>query len=102
MLPYRETRELLEAYGIPLAPEILASSVDEAAEAAGRLASSDNACVVKLVCAAHSHKSEGGFVKLDLRGPDAVRAACLEMLARLAQGEVCEGILVQPMIRSHM
>jgi succinyl-CoA synthetase beta subunit len=101
MRPHRETKGLLEAYGIPLAAEVLASSVDEAVEAAGRVAFPDHACVVKLVSPGHSHKTEAGFVKLELRSPGAVRAACLDLLSRLGPGEAYEGILVQPMIRSN-
>lgn len=100
MLSYRETHGLLSRYGIPPAPGFLARTPEEAMEASDRMTGSDNACAVKLISALHTHKSGKGFVRLSLRGHEAVGTACREMLAQLAQGEEYEGILVQPMIRS--
>jgi acetate---CoA ligase (ADP-forming) len=67
----RSTRELLEAYGIPLVPERTAESADEAAAAAAELGFP---AVVK-TAAAGAHKTESGGVALDLRDEEQVREA---------------------------
>ena len=66
-----EARALLEAYGIPVVPEALARTPDEAVEAASRLGLP---AVVKTAVAG-AHKTESGGVALDLRTADDVRAA---------------------------
>jgi acetyl coenzyme A synthetase (ADP forming)-like protein len=66
-----EARELLLTYGIPLAPEIVAASQDEAVEAARALG---YPAVVKTVLAG-AHKTETGGIALDLADEAAVRAA---------------------------
>jgi acetyl coenzyme A synthetase (ADP forming)-like protein len=66
-----QIRELLGAYGIPLVPERVAASADEAVAAAGELG---YPAVVK-TAAAGVHKTEIGGVALDLRDEGAVRAA---------------------------
>src|SRR5207244_13483435 len=65
------TRELLAAYGVPLVPERLASSADDAVAAARQLGLP---AVVK-TAAAGAHKTETGGVALDLRDEEQVRAA---------------------------
>jgi acetate---CoA ligase (ADP-forming) len=65
------TRSLLEAYGIPLVPERVAASADEAAAVATELGFP---AVVK-TAAAGAHKTETGGIALDLADEDAVRAA---------------------------
>jgi acyl-CoA synthetase (NDP forming) len=65
------TRALLEAYGIPLVPERVAASADEAVAAARDLGFPT---VVK-TAAAGVHKTEIGGVALDLRDEAQVRAA---------------------------
>jgi acyl-CoA synthetase (NDP forming) len=64
-------RVLLEAYGIPLVPERLASSADEAVAAACGLGFP----VVVKTAAAGIHKTELGGVALDLRDEESVRSA---------------------------
>jgi acyl-CoA synthetase (NDP forming)/RimJ/RimL family protein N-acetyltransferase len=76
---------LLEAYGIPLAPEVVAVTPVAAAAAASAMG---GAVVVKSA-AAGAHKSETGGVQLDVRGDEAVRAAA----ARIGGP-----VLVQPML----
>ncbi len=66
-----QSRELLEAYGIPLARGIVAASPEEAAAAATALG---GAVAVKSALPG-AHKTETGGVALDLRGPAAARAA---------------------------
>jgi acetyl coenzyme A synthetase (ADP forming)-like protein len=80
-----ETRRLLLGYGIPLVPERVVASAQEAVTAAQELGFP---CVVK-TAAAGAHKTETGGVALDLPDEDAVCAA-LERIGAPA--------LVQPML----
>ena len=66
-----QTRALLEAYGIPLVPERIAATADEAVAAAEELGFP----VVVKTAAAGAHKTETGGVALDLggRGSGAAR-----------------------------
>ena len=66
-----EVRELLLAYGIPLVPEIVAASEDEAVVAAATLGYP----VVVKTALAGAHKTEAGGIALDLVDEAAVRAA---------------------------
>jgi acetyl coenzyme A synthetase (ADP forming)-like protein len=84
-LDARVTRGLLEAYGVPLVPERVARSVDEAVEAAGELGFP----VVVKTAATGAHKTEHGGIALDLRDEGQVRAAADRIGAPL---------LVQPMV----
>jgi acetate---CoA ligase (ADP-forming) len=70
-LDAERARALLEAYGIPVVPERVAASVDDAAAAARELGFP----VVVKTAAASAHKSDTGGVALDLDDEDAVRAA---------------------------
>ena len=81
-----ETRELLLAYGLPLVPEHLARSVDEAATAAAELGFP---AVVKSA-APGAHKTEVGGVALDLADEAEVVAAA---------ERVGLPVIVQPMVR---
>jgi acyl-CoA synthetase (NDP forming) len=65
------TRELLEAYGVPVVAERLAADADGAAAAARELGFP----VVVKTSAAGVHKSDTGGVVLNLRDEDSVRAA---------------------------
>jgi acetyl coenzyme A synthetase (ADP forming)-like protein len=78
-------RGLLEAYGVPVVPERVAHTVDEAVDAASEL----GLPVVLKTAAAGAHKTEQGGIALDLRDTDRVRAAAERIGAPL---------LVQPMI----
>ena len=85
-LEARQTRRLLEAYGLPLVPERLAGDADAAVEAARELG---HPVVVK-TAAAGAHKTEQGGVILDLGDDAAVRAAA---------EEIGGPVLVQPFVR---
>ena len=80
-----EARELLLAYGIPLVPEHVASSADEASAAAAALGYP----VVVKTAAAGAHKTETGGIALDLGDDEAVRAAVERIGAP---------VIVQPMV----
>ena len=78
-------RRLLEAYGIPLVPEVVAGSPDEAVKAARELGFPS---VVK-TAEAGVHKTEIGGVALNLTNEDEVRAAA---------ERIGSTVLVQPMV----
>ena len=79
------TRRLLEAYGVPVAPQRAAQTSDEAVEAAREL----GLPVVLKTTAAGAHKTEQGGVALDLRDERQVRAAA---------EQIGLPVLVQPMV----
>ncbi|HSC91917.1 MAG TPA: GNAT family N-acetyltransferase [Gaiellaceae bacterium] len=81
-----DARRLLEAYGVPLVPERLAESAEEAVAAAQELGFP----VVVKTAVPGAHKTEVGGIALDLSDADAVRAAAERIGAPL---------LVQPMVR---
>ena len=81
-----ETRELLLAYGLPLVPERLAGSAEEAVAAARELGFP----IVVKTAAPGAHKTELGGIALDLQDEQTVRAASERIGAPL---------LVQPMVR---
>jgi acetyl coenzyme A synthetase (ADP forming)-like protein len=85
-LEARETRRLLEAYGVPVVPERFAASADEAVTAAAELGYP----VVVKTAAAGAHKTETGGVALDLRDEAAVREAV---------GRIRRPVLVQPFVK---
>ena len=80
-----EARALLLAYGLPLVPERIAGSAEEAAAAARELGFP----VVVKTALAGAHKSDVGGLALDLGDDDAVRAAVERIGAP---------VLVQPMV----
>ncbi|HZB22836.1 MAG TPA: GNAT family N-acetyltransferase [Gaiellaceae bacterium] len=81
-----EARALLEAYGIPVVAQRIASSLEEALAVADELGYP----VVVKTALAGAHKTETGGVAVDLQSEDDVR----EATARIG-GEV----LVQPMVK---
>jgi acetyl coenzyme A synthetase (ADP forming)-like protein len=81
------TRELLLAYGVPLVPERVATSADEAVAAARELGLP---AVVK-TASPGAHKTETGGIALDLADEEGVRAA----VARIGVP-----VVVQPMVAS--
>lgn len=82
----QQARRLLEAYGLPVVPERVVGSADEAVEAAGELGFP----VVVKSATAGAHKTEAGGVALNLGDEVEVRAAAERIGAPL---------VVQPMIR---
>jgi acetyl coenzyme A synthetase (ADP forming)-like protein len=81
-----EIRRLLEAYGLPLVPERLARTREEALAASDELGYP----VVVKTAAAGVHKTETGGVALDLRDPEAVTDAVTS---------IGVPVLVQPFLR---
>ncbi|HEX2292444.1 MAG TPA: GNAT family N-acetyltransferase [Gaiellaceae bacterium] len=80
-----QVRELLQAYGIPVVPERVAETADEAVEAAAALGFP----VVVKSAVPGAHKTETGGIALDLSDEDDVRAAV---------GRIGLPVLVQPML----
>jgi acyl-CoA synthetase (NDP forming) len=80
-----ETRQLLLAYGLPLVPERVAATVEEAVERASELGFP---AVVK-TAEPGAHKTETGGIALDLADADAVRGAA---------GRIGPPVVVQPMV----
>ncbi len=90
--------EVLDAYGIPVAPWSVAHSSDEAVAAAEAMG---YPVVLKPVSAAILHKTEAGAVRLNLGDEEEVRQACdfLTDIMNTAGPEACaEGVLVQRML----
>jgi acetyl coenzyme A synthetase (ADP forming)-like protein len=88
-----EVDRLLGAYGLPVLPSRMGTSVEEvvtAAEEAGY------PVVLKASAPGLIHKSDVGGVRLDLRSEAEVRAAATEMWNEL--GDHLAGVVVQPMV----
>ena len=85
-----KVNEILEAAGIPLLPEKMVHSADEAVKAALELGFP---VVMKVV--GPVHKSDVGGVKLNINDEAAVRQAFQDMMAI----KDARGVLLQPMIK---
>jgi acetyltransferase len=97
-----EVNALLRAYDIPTAPVVLATTPDEAAEAARPILAEGGTVAVKVLSPDIVHKSDIGGVKLDLTTEDGVKKAAadiFERAARLKPGAHVTGVTVQPMVR---
>jgi acetyl coenzyme A synthetase (ADP forming)-like protein len=93
-----ETREVLGAFGLPMAAGTIARSPDEAAALARVLGFP---VVAKLSARSVSHKTDVGGVRLHLENAAAVRRAYAEIMARarkLAPADQIDGVLIQAMI----
>jgi acetate---CoA ligase (ADP-forming) len=80
------TRRLLEAYGVPLVPERVAATMEEAVDAAHELGFP----VVLKSATPGAHKTEHGGVALDLADAEAVLAAA---------EQIATPLLMQPYVR---
>jgi acyl-CoA synthetase (NDP forming) len=85
-----ESKEVLRAYGIATPKEELATSLDGALTAGGRIG---YPVVLKAVSQTLTHKSDAGAVALNLATPEQLRTAYERMTAKLA-GEKLDGMLV--------
>jgi acetyl coenzyme A synthetase (ADP forming)-like protein len=97
-LTAEETRRVLNAFGLPLLPTVLARTADEAA---GFAAVFGYPVVAKLQTRKLLHKSDAGAVHVNLTSERAVRSAFRELTALGAQQGVTdreEGVVIQPMI----
>jgi len=89
-----QAKKLLNAYGIPVTREALALSPDEAAAIAARLG---YPVVMKACSPQLMHKSEGGWVRLNLNDEADVRRTYTQ-IAGAASDLALEGVLVQEMV----
>jgi len=90
-----EAKEVLEWYGITPNRGEVATSADEAENAAKRLG---YPAAVKLVSRRVVHKSDAGGVKLNLPDAAAVRAACKDIATAVEDIEPSPGYFVQEMV----
>lgn len=98
VLTERESKQILQAYGVPVVQETLVDSADAAVEAARR---AGYPVVLKGESPDLPHKTEAGVVQLGLADDSAVRRAhaLISQRARAAGAHVrLTGVLVQPMI----
>jgi acetyl-CoA synthetase (ADP-forming) len=90
-----ESKALLAGHGVPVLPERVVATADEAVAAAEELG---YPVVAKLCGDAIAHKTERGLVKLRLHDADAVRRAADELLAAARPEDGATGVLVAPMV----
>ena len=99
LLTQEESRELLAAFGLPVAHSILAGTKEKAIEAARAIGFP---VVLKLHSRDITHKSDVGGVRLNLQNADMVASAFDDMMRHVRalrpQARI-EGALVQPMLR---
>ena len=93
------SKKLLARYGVPLPPEALAATEDEAVAAASKIG---GAVALKVQSPDILHKTEAGAVILNLSGEAAVREGYRAVLARAKTAPSnanIDGVLVQAMAR---
>jgi acetyltransferase len=94
-----ESKQIMEAYGIPSVDTYLANSQEEAVTQAEALG---YPVVLKLHSYSIIHKSDVGGVQLNLHNPEQIRKAYQAIqtsVAEKAGPEHFQGVTVQPMIR---
>ena len=94
-----ESKNLLEAYGIPVVKTVTAINKQEAVEAAKRIGFP---CVLKLFSKTITHKTDVGGVKLNLKSAAEVEDAFNQIEANVKEKagiEHFQGVTVQKMIR---
>src|SRR5208283_3152121 len=90
-----ETYDLLDCYGIRLAPMAVVKTPDEAAAAASKMGFP---VVVKLVSATITHKTDVGGVVIGLKSKNEVLKACDTIkanLMKLGRQNEMQGVMVQ-------
>ncbi len=95
LLDEYESKRLLADYGIPIVETEIAHSVQEARLHAEKIGYPS---VLKLYSHTITHKSDVGGVKLDLKSPEAVEKAFLEIQAAVPAKDF-EGVTVQKMVK---
>ncbi|HYA96323.1 MAG TPA: bifunctional acetate--CoA ligase family protein/GNAT family N-acetyltransferase [Terriglobales bacterium] len=94
-----ESKQLLEAYGIPTVHTEIAENAREAARIAGEIG---YPVVLKLYSETITHKTDVGGVQLNLKNPDEVRVAFDEIRGLVEQKKGAGhflGVTVQPMVK---
>ncbi|MDI3280077.1 MAG: acetate--CoA ligase family protein, partial [Bacillota bacterium] len=93
-----EAARVVEAYGVPVAPSVLARSPQEAARAAQELGFP---VVLKLAAPQVQHKTDLGGVRLNLRTPEEVEQQYEEMVhqfQRRSPAVEVYGVEIQPLL----
>lgn len=90
-----ESKQVLQAYEIPVTETYVACTAEEAIAAAAQYG---YPVVLKLNSRKVTHKSDKGGVKLDLKNADAVRTAFEEIRAAFNSANEFDGVTVQAMI----
>ena len=93
-----QSKALLAHYELPVTRETLARTPDEAVAQARK---SGGSVALKIQSPDIPHKTEANAIRLNVRGDDAVRRACEEVLAAARDykpGARIEGVLVQEMV----
>jgi acetyltransferase len=96
-----EVTGLLEAYGIPAAPALLAGDEEAAVALATPLLKANKAVVAKILSPDIVHKSDIGGVRLNLTNANAVREAVRDILSRARKARPdarIDGVTIHPMI----
>lgn len=99
LLDEYESKQILEAYGIPVVPTRVATSKKEASKMARDMGFP---IVLKLYSKTITHKTDVGGVKLNLTDPTAVEKAydeIYEAVKKLKGESHFQGVTVQPMIK---
>ncbi len=99
LLTEAESKSLLSIYGIPTVATEIATTADQAVDAAARIG---YPVVLKLHSETITHKTDVGGVQLNLLSEAAVRTAyqsIQESVTRAAGAEHFLGVTVQPMVR---
>jgi acetyltransferase len=94
-----ESKQVLAAYGIPVAQTIIAATAAEAVKAAGEIG---YPIVLKLYSETITHKTDVGGVQLNLRDAEAVDRAFNAIQASVTAkvgAQHFQGVTVQPMIQ---
>jgi acetyl-CoA synthetase (ADP-forming) len=92
------SKALLADHGVPVAPERLVQTADEAVVAAAELGFP---VVAKLCGAGIAHKTERGLVRLGLRDESSVREAAIALLALATPADGDVGVLVGSMVKGN-
>jgi acetyltransferase len=96
ILTEHESKQILEAYELPVTPSRMATNEDEAVAAAEFIG---YPVVLKLHSETVTHKSDRGGVKLNLDNADAVRRAFNDIREAFSLDGSFAGVTIQPMIR---
>ena len=105
MLSEPEAKTVLAAYGIPVVPTFTARTTGEVGALAQRILKDHPACVLKIISADLTHKSDVGGVRLDIETPSDATIAAEDMIAQITRSHPharLEGISVQAMIRTRL
>jgi acetyltransferase len=100
LLTEAESKDVLDAYGIPVTPTVPCPTVDEAIATARKMG---YPVVLKVLSRTITHKSDVGGVQLNLRNEQSVRQAFEAIRSSVAahgQASGFEGVTVQPMVKA--